>query len=203
MGLSRSAWINVLLVGGFYFFAKFIRYAIWSWAPYFLQTHYQLPESAASIDATSFDFLGLPGVAVTGLLSDRFFHSRRAGVSAQMMMGVVLATAALFVWHDASIYVVIALLAAIGFTCYGPDALLTGAGAIDIGGRRSATFAAAVISGFGSMGSVVQELVIGRVYDAKTGSLATVFALLLGSAICASAFCLALVIRNRRGGRGI
>lgn len=28
--LSRDAWINLLLVGGFYFFIKRIRYALWS-----------------------------------------------------------------------------------------------------------------------------------------------------------------------------
>lgn len=203
MGLSRDAWINVLLVGGFYFFVKFIRYAIWSWAPYFLHAHYQLSNSGANLAATSFDLLGLPGVAITGFISDRCYQSRRAGVATQMMTGVVLATAALFALHDASIYVVVALLAAIGFTCYGPDALLTGAGAIDIGGRRGATLAAGVISGFGSMGSVMQELVIARVYDTKTGGLSTVFALLLASAVLATAFCVALVIRNGRGGRGI
>ena len=33
MGLSRGAWTNLMLVAGFYFFVKFVRYAIWSWAP--------------------------------------------------------------------------------------------------------------------------------------------------------------------------
>jgi hypothetical protein len=44
---------------------------------------------------------------------------------------------------------------------------------------------------------------IARVYDTKTGGLSTVFALLLASAVLATAFCVALVIRNGRGGRGI
>ena len=103
----------------------------------------------------------------------------------------------------AGVAVFVVLLAAIGFFAYGPDALLTGAGAMDIGGRRAATFAAAVISGFGSMGSIVQELVIARVYDPKTGDLSVVFLLLLGSAALATAFCGILVWRNRSGGRGI
>jgi OPA family sugar phosphate sensor protein UhpC-like MFS transporter len=203
MGLSRDAWINLLLVGGFYFFAKFIRYAIWSWAPYFLHEHYGLAQGSANFQATAFDLLGLPGVYVTGWMSDRLFASRRSGIAALMMVGVTLATLALLLLRDASSYTVVTLLAAIGFMCFGPDALLTGAGAIDIGGANRATFAAGVISGIGSMGAIVQELVIANLYDAKTQSLTVVFALLLGSSALAAAFCLALVVRNRRGGRGI
>src|SRR5205807_2203507 len=80
------------------------------------------------------------------------------------------------------------LLALIGFTLFGPDALLTGAGAIDIGGRQRATFAAAVISGFGSTGAVLQEQVIGRMYDAKGGELGPIFLMLFGSAAMAPLF---------------
>jgi len=203
MGLSGKAWANLMLVAGFYFFVKFIRYAIWSWAPYFLAEHYHREQSTANWMATSFDLLGLPGVFLTGWISDRYFASRRAEVAGLMMLGVTVATLALYIEYSAGAWPFVLLLAAIGFTCYGPDALLTGAGAIDIGGRRSATFAAAVISGFGSMGSIVQELVIPRVYDPKTGSLEVIFGLLLTCAALAALFCGALVWRNRRGGNGI
>jgi OPA family sugar phosphate sensor protein UhpC-like MFS transporter len=203
MGLSRSQWTNLMLVAGFYFFVKFIRYAIWSWAPYFLHIHYGRPEGGANLLATSFDLLGLPGVWATGWLSDKYFQSRRAGIATAMMIGVTIATTLLFIFYDANVWIFVVLLAAIGFTCYGPDALLTGAGAMDIGGPRRATFCAAVISGFGSMGSIVQELVIPRVYDPKTGSLQVIFGLLLGCATMGALFCGLLVVRNRRGGKGI
>jgi sugar phosphate permease len=203
MGLSGAQWTNLMLVAGFYFFVKFIRYAIWSWAPYFLHIHYGRPEGGANLMATSFDLLGLPGVWATGWLSDKYFHSRRAGIATAMMVGVTIATTLLFIFYDANVWIFIVLLAAIGFTCYGPDALLTGAGAMDIGGPRRATFCAAVISGFGSMGSIVQELVIPRVYDPKTGSLQVIFGLLLGCATMGALFCGLLMVRNRRGGKGI
>jgi len=99
--------------------------------------------------------------------------------------------------------VFILLLAAVGFTMYGPDALLTGAGAIDIGSRRLATFATATISFIGSTGAVVQELVVPQVYSRDPHGLGPVFAMLLGSATLAAIFCGALVWRNRRGGKGI
>nr|HEX4313586.1 MFS transporter [Kofleriaceae bacterium] len=203
LGLDRNQWTNLLLVAGFYFFIKFIRYAIWSWAPYFLETHYACSAGTANWLATAFDFLGLPGVFLTGYLSDTRFGSRRAGISALFMIGVTIATAVMWLSIAAGVAVFVVVLAAVGFFAYGPDALLTGAGAMDIGGRRAATFAAAVISGFGSVGSIVQELVIARVYDPKTGDLSIVFLLLLGSAALATCFCGALVWRNRSGGRGI
>ncbi len=203
MGLSRDAWINLLLVGGFYFFVKLIRYAVWGWAAYFLVQNYKLSSSESNLAATAFGVVGLPGVYVTGWLSDRYFGARRAGVSTIMMVGMMAATGMLILFGDGGVVVFIALLAAVGFTLFGPDALLTGAGAIDIGGRRAATFAAAFISGLGSLGPIVQELVIGRLYDSKGGNLTPVFVLLFASAAVATLFCVILVLRNRSGGKGI
>jgi len=202
-GLSRDAWKNLLLVAGFYFFAKFIRYGLWSWAAYFLKNNYHLSDSKAAAYSTVFDVVGIPGVALTGWLSDRYFRSQRAEISLIMMIGMVGATALLMAFGGTSVPVFVVLLAAVGFTLYGPDALLTGAGAIDIGSRRLATFAAATISGFGSLGAVVQEVLISRVYHPTQDGLVPIFAMLFGSAALAALFCGALVWRNRRGGKGI
>ena len=38
--LTGPVLTNMLLVGAFYFFVKFIRYALWSWAPYFLDLNF-------------------------------------------------------------------------------------------------------------------------------------------------------------------
>ena len=203
MGLSKNAWTNLLLVAGFYFFAKFIRYAMWSWAAYFLQSNYGLTGARSNVYATAFDVMGIPGVFVTGWISDRYFKSRRGGIALIMMIAMTATTAALVVFGSASVTVFAILLGLVGFTLYGPDALLTGAGAMDIGSRRAATFATATISGFGSLGAVVQELVIARAYDSKHGELGPIFQLLFGSALMASMFCAALVWRDRRGGRGV
>jgi len=201
--LSRQAWENMLLVGGFYFFAKLVRYAIWFWAAYFLHQNYGLSSKQANIYSTVFDICGVPGVFVTGYLSDRFFESRRAGIALVMMIGMMGATALLVLFGGSNVTVFVVLLGVVGFFLYGPDSLLSGAGAMDIGSKRAATFAAAVISGFGSLGPVVQEVIIPRVYDAKSAGLGPVFGILFFSSAMAAVFCLLLVLRNRRGGKGI
>jgi len=203
LGLSRSAWTNMFLVGGFYFFVKFIRYAVWSWAAYFLKKNYELSNTEANVYATAFDVMGILGVLTTGWMSDRFFKSRRAGISLIMMLAMTSMTALLVAYGDRSVAVFAVLLGAVGFTLYGPDALLTGAGAIDIGGRKSATFATGIICGFGAMGAVVQEVVIGRMYDSKHGELGPIFELIFGCALMGALFCGILVWRNRRGGKGV
>ncbi len=203
MGLDATAWTNLMLVAGFYFCAKFIRYAIWSWAAFFLKKNYGLSDGQAGTYSTAFDLLGIPGVFLTGWISDRFFKSRRGETALIFMLAMVAATGGLIMFGDVSVTVFTVLLGAVGFTLFGPDALLSGAGAMDIGTRQTATFTAAVISGFGSMGAVVQELVIARMYDSKHGELGPVFQLLFGSATLAAVFCAILVIRNRRGGKGI
>ena len=203
LGFDRSQWGNLLLVGGFYFCAKFLRYAIWSWSAFFLKKNYGLDDAGANFYSVAFDLFGVPGVFLTGWISDKYFGSKRAGVAMIMIVGMVISTGLLTAYGGSGVTVFVILLAAVGFTLFGPDALLSGAGAMDIGSRHLAARATGIIAGFGAMGAVLQEVVIGRMYDQKHGELGPIFALLFGGAALAGVFCGALVWRNRRGGNGI
>jgi OPA family sugar phosphate sensor protein UhpC-like MFS transporter len=199
--LSRDAWTTILIVGGFYFFAKLIRYAVWSWSAYFLAKNYGLSGKQAATYSIVFDACGIPGVFVTGWLSDRYFKSRRSPVALIMLLGMTVVTGLLVAFGDRSVVVFSVLLGGVGFFLYGPDALLTGAGAMDVGGRKAAVFATGTIAIFGALGPVVQEVVIPRLYNPNDLSL--IFAVLFASAIGATLFCGLLVWRVRKSGKGI
>lgn len=201
--LSREAWINLFIVGGFYFCAKFIRYAVWSWSAYFLIKNYGMTDAQANVYSTVFDICGIPGVFLTGYLSDKLFASRRAGAALVMMIGMCVSCALLVLYGGASVTTFTVLLGAVGFTLYGPDALLSGAAAMDIGGRHHTTFVTGVIAACGAVGPVISEVIIGRMYDSKHGELGPVFVMLFAGAALGTLFCLALVLRNRKGGRGV
>ena len=198
-GLSRAAWTNVLLVGTFYFFVKFIRYSLWSWAPFLLERNFGLKGSDAGYLSTLFDLAGVAGTIVTGLLSDRLFNGRRAGVSLLMMTAMLASCVLLYTAGTVSVPIFAVCLALVGFTLYGPDALMTGAGAMDIGSRRGAVLAAGIINGMGSVGSVVQELAIGRLYDKSGGDLGPIFFLLVGASAAAAISIGVVFTRNRLG----
>ncbi len=196
---SRATWTNILLIGLFYFFAKFIRYALWSWAPFFLTENFHQTSEQAGYLSTAFDVAGVPGVFITGWLSDKVFKSRRALVSMLSMVGLTLALLLLCTVGLTGATAFTVCLMGVGLTLYGPDALMTGAGAMDVGSRRGAVAAAGIISGFGSLGPVVQELVIGKMYDNSSGDLTPIFTMLMVSAALGCAALGWMVLRNRQG----
>ena len=174
---------------------------MWSWSAYFLANNYHLSGKESATYSILFDLAGVPGVFVTGWLSDRFFKSKRSPIALIMLIGMTIVTGLLVVFGDHSVAVFSVLLAGVGFFLYGPDSLLTGAGAMDVGGRGVALFATATIAIFGALGPIVQEVVIPRLYSSK--DLTVVFVILFASAIGATFFCALLVVRNRRSGKGI
>jgi sugar phosphate permease len=198
-GRDRGTWTTVLLVAMAYFALKFVRYAMWSWGPFLLQRNFHLAKDEASYWSTVFDVAGTAGVIATGWLSDKVFGGRRAKVSLWMLLGMVAATGLLFTVGQTSVALFIVCLGLVGFTLFGPDALLTGAGAMDIGSREGAVRAAGIISGIGSVGSAVQELAIGKALEHSKGALGPVLAMLAAAAVMA-ATCVGVILwRNRRG----
>ncbi len=198
-GFTRQVVTNVLLIGAFYFGVKFIRYALWSWTPYFLQKSYGLEGGEAGYLSTVFDVAGFLGVITAGVLSDKLFGSRRAKLAFFMLLGMLLGTVALFVVGSFGVVWFAACLAVIGFMLYGPDALLTGAGAIDVGSRKVALTAAGIINGMGSVGSIVQETVVSRVWQRSDGDMAPVFATLLGASLLSVLALAVVLVRNKAG----
>jgi len=194
---DRTVIVNIGLVGVFYFFIKFIRYTIWSWTPYMLSNNYGLSGADAGYLSTTFDLAGIAGVITAGWLSDKFFDGRRAKISFLFVLAIGVSCMILYYFGSVNLWMMGISLGLVGFFLYGPDALMTGAGAIEVADLRRATLAAGVINGMGSVGSVAQEFMVGPML-ADAGPTA-VFSLLLAASGGAVISMGVLLNRNRTG----
>jgi len=202
LGWDRTVIQAVLMVGCFYFFVKFIRYMLWSWVPFLLSRNFGLEGDDAGYLSTLFDLFGIVGVIACGWLSDRLAKGKRIGVSLVFLIGMAGSCGLLYLSSlqvdagsgetGAALTLFAIALSLVGFFLYGPDALMTGAGAQDIGNPRGAVLAAATINGMGSIGAVTQEFWVGGLIDEGAGAMGPVLILLVGASVGAF-LCLGLV----------
>jgi OPA family glycerol-3-phosphate transporter-like MFS transporter len=202
LGWDRTVIQAVLMVGCFYFFVKFIRYMLWSWVPFLLSRNFGLEGDEAGYLSTLFDLFGIAGVIACGWLSDRLAKGKRIGVSLVFLIGMAISCGLLYLSSlqvdaatgdtGAALILFAIALSLVGFFLYGPDALMTGAAAQDIGNPRGAVLAAATINGMGSIGAVTQEFWVGGLIDESGGAMGPVLILLVGASVGAF-LCLGLV----------
>lgn len=169
---------SIVAMGLIYFGFKFLRYALDSWSALILGEHFGLSTSVSAYLSTAFDWVGFLGVIAAGYWSDRTAGARRTPVIFWMTAGCLVATVAMWLFGLGSPLLFVLLLGLIGFTAMGPDSLLSGACAMDVGSRRQAALAAGVINGFGSIGPILQEPAIG--WLKQTQGVDAVFGLLAG-----------------------
>ena len=156
----------VVAMGMIYFCFKFIRYALDSWAPMILAQSFDLSGATAGHISTTFDWVGFLGVLVGGISSDRLFRSRRTPVIFIMTLGMCGATIGLWLVGSSSLLMFALLLGLVGFMLMGPDALLSGTAAMEVGSKEFAVVASGMINGLGSIGPIVQEETIGYIKNA-------------------------------------
>jgi sugar phosphate permease len=172
-------------IGAAYFGLKLIRYSLLFWLPFYLHKELGYSESAAGYLSVSFEVGGMAGAIVVGLISDRYFSDRRRALASRMI--ALLAVALLLYSRVASLGPVanFAGMALVGFCLFGPDALISGAAAQDIGGPAAAATAAGVINGLGSVGAILQGWVTVGISEALGWSALFYFfvALALASAL--------------------
>lgn len=190
-------WIRpIVAMGLIYFGFKFLRYALDSWSALILGEHFRLSPDIAAYLSSVFDWTGLLGVIAAGYWSDRMPGSRRTPVIFYMTCGCLVFTVLMWLVGLSSATVFVVLLGVIGFMQLGPDALLSGACAMDLGDRRQAALAAGVINGCGSIGPIVQEPLIAWIK--QTSGLTAVFLLLVGVGVVTT-IATGLLMRLERG----
>ena len=179
-------------LGAAYFSLKLIRYSIFFWLPYYLNTVLKYPPDLAGYRSVSFTVGGVVGSVVVGYVSDRYFPGRRRIISA--IMCAALAAALLLYTHVAPLSVTINFIsmALIGFCLFGPDTIICGAAAQDIGGKHNVAKVAGFINGIGSIGAIFQGIVTSRM--SATFGWNALFYLFVGLALLSS---VALLVGKR------
>lgn len=201
-GLKESAPLppgfvgSIIAMGLIYFGFKFVRYALDSWSALIIGEHFKMPAEMAGYWSVAFDAIGFIGVVAGGIWSDRIQGARRAPVIFWMTIGCLVFTSLMWWVGLSSPVFFIVLLGLIGLTAMGPDSLLSGASAMDVGSRRQAALAAGVINGLGSIGPILQEPVI-AVLKHDYG-LSSVFLLLVIVVFCAAIGTGLLALYGRR-----
>ena len=159
----KEAFRIVIAMGVLYFCFKFLRYALDSWAPMLLEESFDTLDTAtAGHLSTAFDWVGFLGVIAGGYLSDKVFGSHRTPVIFWMTVGTFIAMTLLYLVGSTNLVMFVICLGMVGFMMMGPDSLLSGTAAMDVSSKEMAVVASGIINGLGSIGPVIQELVIGH-----------------------------------------
>ena len=191
---QRAAFKSPVLwaFGASYFFIKYVRYALLFWLPYYLSTTLGYAPDRAAYVSNAFEGGGIVGVIALGAFSDRVRSLSRAALSIVSLLGLALSLI-LCMGFGQNTTLTVASLALVGALLFGPDALLSGAAAQDIGGVAAAATATGLVNGIGSLGGILEGLTLPAV-SAHFGWKA-MFPLLAGLSVCAA---LALIPATRR-----
>lgn len=153
---SRALWS----ISSAYFFLQLCRYALLFWLPMYLVDLLQFTLQTSGYISSFYELAGVAGALIAGYISDRFTQSRRAPVSAAMLCAFTLVMLLpLLTPHPSTISAAIVISLA-GMLTYGPDTLLSGAGAQDLGQGVSTATSSGLIDGIGHLGSLFSPYLV-------------------------------------------
>lgn len=146
------------IVAGTYFLLNVNCYGFVNWLPAFLDGH-EISMGTGAFGLTTVmkrcihPLAGALGAVVAGWATDRFFKGRRAPVIAILLLMLGLLSVVFPYLPHTNAWLLIAILALIGFCTYGPHILMVGHAAQDFGKKSGAAGAAGFIDGMGHIGA--------------------------------------------------
>ncbi len=176
---------SLWMVSTSYFFLELCRYALMFWLPLYMVNQLKYTLQASGYLSSLYELIGIAGAVLAGYISDRFCQSRRAPVSAVMLCGcaaVFMMEPELIRFGHIGAAVAISLA---GIFSFGPDTLLSGAGAQDIGEPKAAATASGLVDGIGHLGAIFSPYVV--IYVSQRYGWNDLFFVLAGAAFLAAA----------------
>lgn len=146
-------------------FVYLVRYGILDWAPTFLEEAKGFTLNESGWAYFLYEYAGIPGTLLCGVLSDKVFKGRRA--PATIIYMVLVTVAVLVYWKNppGNVWIDNLALITIGFLIYGP-VMLIGVQALDLVPKKAAGTAAGLTGLFGYMGGALfANIAIGIVVD--------------------------------------
>jgi sugar phosphate permease len=166
-----------------YFFLTLCRYAMMFWLPLYMVKGLKYSLQASGYVSSLYELIGIFGAVLAGYISDRLIQSRRAPVSAIMLggFGIILLLEPSMTHYG--LWGTALAISLAGIFSYGPDTLLSGAGAQDIGTAQGAATAAGLVDGIGHLGAIFSPYVV--VYVSERYGWNYLFFMLAGAAFVA------------------
>jgi OPA family glycerol-3-phosphate transporter-like MFS transporter len=158
----------MLLLGGVELTAGVLRNGIMQWYTIFAK---QVPQAGAEFYAKNWGLLlcmfGIVGGFAGGLISDKFFQSRR-GPPAALFSAFMLMMAAVMAMTLFSVPILVGLSALLIVAAVtGVHSLMSGTAAADFGGRKATATCSGIVDGCVYAGSTLQSFAVGYLTDPK------------------------------------
>ncbi|OZC51589.1 MFS transporter [Rhodococcus sp. WWJCD1] len=153
----------VMTLGAAYFLLKPARYAILLWGPVIVAERLQNADNFVAITVPiAFGVAGVCAPILIGRISDKVFKARRIPACVLSLVALT-AVLALFTPLTAAgnVWIMVGVLAVIGLTIYGADAMISCVSAVDFGTSKHAGAASGIINGCGSIGAIFGGLLPG------------------------------------------
>jgi len=131
-----------------------VRYGFLDWGPTFLSQEKGYDLTEAGWMTAGLEIAGLVGSLAAGIITDRYFRTRRAPICVAYMLGAALGIVGLWKLPAASMLYDAALLFTVGFMVYGPQ-FLVGVMIADIVTKRAAATAIGLTGLFGYGSSIL------------------------------------------------
>ena len=156
----------MLLLAGVELTAGVLRNGIMQWYTIFAN---QVPQAGAEWFAVNWGLLlcmfGIVGGFAGGLISDKFFQSRR-GPPAAIFCAFMLLMAAVMAMNLFSLPVLVALASLLIVAAVtGVHSLMSGTAAADFGGRKATATCSGIVDGCVYLGSTIQSFAVGFLTD--------------------------------------
>jgi sugar phosphate permease len=162
------------IVAGAFFMLDLTRYGFVNWLPgYFTESvsaergEEWLKTLKMIMKVCVLPLGGVPGMLLAGWVTDKFFGGRRAPVIALMLLLLGVLSIIFPLIDRNNTWLIVAVVAFVGFCTYGPHILMVGHAAQDFGKKSGAGGAAGFIDAWGYVGVAVAGVGAGALIDAR------------------------------------